>query len=361
MQLCSEPLTTASYYCRLKPLVCLICNQVGQYIVPSGDQDGTAVACLGWRVPTLRLGRAMENKFDVSEVLDEEGAIPLKTRMEAGEAWQLVDTTVVSPVDTVFHVGGFCTSGNCCNKVEKHICGRKTRTRRWVLALIAAAVAGVLLLLLLLDHRTSAAFFESRLIPSRQPMNGIVSTCPGPRGHNDSNIHLTYSFGDSWNATLSVSDCDGTVLASGLTISEYTDFAAVEVCIPASDGYIITAGGGAYDNEISWSLLDVDGTVQLEGAAGTVSTCPEPMTIAELYYPDVDFSGPYDPLLLGAPDRDVSLGAFGGVPARRYDFQLVKLKYSALDPGVLQLSASPVWYCWLASDTCCLICSHDFR
>ena len=132
MQLCSEPLTTASYYCRLKPLVCLICNQVGQYIVPSGDQDGTAVACLGWRVPTLRLGRAMENKFDVSEVLDEEGAIPLKTRMEAGEAWQLVDTTVVSPVDTVFHVGGFCTSGNCCNKVEKHICGRKTRTRRWV-------------------------------------------------------------------------------------------------------------------------------------------------------------------------------------------------------------------------------------
>ena len=232
---------------------CFICNQVGQYIVPSGDQDGTAVARLGWRVPTLRLGRAMENKCDVSAVFDEEGAISLKTRMGAGEAWQLVDITVVSPVDSVFRVGGLCASGNFCkDTVENHICSRKTRTRRWVLALIAAAAAGVLLLLLWLDHRASAAVFESPLIPSRQPM-----------------------------------------------------------------------------------------------------------TIAELYYPDVDFSGPYDPLLLGAPDRDVSLGAFGGVPARRYDFQLVKLKDSALDPGVLQLSASPVWYCWLPSDAC-LICSHDF-
>ena len=44
-----------------------------------------------------------------------------------------------------------------------------------------------------------------------------------------------------------------------------------DVCI-ASDalaaGFVITAGGGDWDNEISWQLLDADGSVIASGDAG---------------------------------------------------------------------------------------------
>jgi len=104
---------------------------------------------------------------------------------------------------------------------------------------------------------------------------GTVSTC-GSCDDNDWDLHLNDSWGDGWNgATLSVTDCDGNVLESALSIS-WGSFSAVDVCLPESDGYTITAGGGNWDSEITWSLIDPAGNTELEGAAGTVSTCTEP-------------------------------------------------------------------------------------
>jgi len=63
----------------------------------------------------------------------------------------------------------------------------------------------------------------------------------------DYDIHLSDSFGDGWNgATLSVSDCQGTLLADGLTIADWGSFSAVDVCIPAA-GYFF-AGVYNYGN-----------------------------------------------------------------------------------------------------------------
>jgi hypothetical protein len=108
---------------------------------------------------------------------------------------------------------------------------------------------------------------------------GTVSTC----GCDDSewDLHLVDSFGDGWNgATITVEDCDGNVVQSGLAIIGWGNFSAVDACLPASDGYTITAGGGNWDSEISWTLLDSNGEVLLEGEAGTSSLCegyePEP-------------------------------------------------------------------------------------
>ena len=41
------------------------------------------------------------------------------------------------------------------------------------------------------------------------------------------------------------------------------------ICLPEADGYEITAGGGNWDGEISWTLYTYS-------EVGTVSTCPEP-------------------------------------------------------------------------------------
>jgi len=68
-----------------------------------------------------------------------------------------------------------------------------------------------------------------------------------------------------------VTDCDGTVLESGLSMSG--SFEAVDVCLPDSDGFIITAGGGNWDGEISWALIDPAGNTELTGAAGTTDNC----------------------------------------------------------------------------------------
>ena len=88
-------------------------------------------------------------------------------------------------------------------------------------------------------------------------------------------IHLVDSFGDGWNgASLSATDCSGLVLASGITLGEGSTGVA-DVCIPSTvDGYIITAGGGNYDSEISWTLIDQNNVAVLSGGAGQVAECP---------------------------------------------------------------------------------------
>ena len=97
---------------------------------------------------------------------------------------------------------------------------------------------------------------------------GIVA-CDG----NDWEIRLLDIFGDGWSGNvLSVVACDGTVLKSGVTLdSGYSGTA--DVCLPAGDGYTITAGGGTYAAEISWTLADATGATVVSGAGGQVTTC----------------------------------------------------------------------------------------
>ena len=73
-----------------------------------------------------------------------------------------------------------------------------------------------------------------------------------------------------------MADCDGNVIQDGITL--YAGNAStVDVCLDVSeDGYTIVTGGGSWDSEISWTLLDDLGNPHLIGGAGTFTTCPPP-------------------------------------------------------------------------------------
>ena len=81
-------------------------------------------------------------------------------------------------------------------------------------------------------------------------------------------------WGDGWNgASLSISDCNDFILAGPLSVTGgFYEF--LDICLDISDEFFtITVGGGQFDHEIAWTLFDTDGSVQLEGGAGTVTTC----------------------------------------------------------------------------------------
>ena len=89
-------------------------------------------------------------------------------------------------------------------------------------------------------------------------------------------LQLIDSFGDGWDgAYWTLTDGDGTLLVSEtLTAGAYGE---VEFGVndgtcnlpPCPDAYTFTAGGGTFDSEISWSLLDGSGTVVYAGLATT--------------------------------------------------------------------------------------------
>merc|ERR1711898_80060 len=70
-----------------------------------------------------------------------------------------------------------------------------------------------------------------------------------------------------------VTSCDSTVLESGITMNG--GFEVVDVCLHETGAYIITVGGGTYDNEITWTLLDPEGNTVMEGQAGTYDNCDQ--------------------------------------------------------------------------------------
>ena len=81
---------------------------------------------------------------------------------------------------------------------------------------------------------------------------------------------VVYAATDSWSYenSWSISDAAGTVLASGADASGQVGTCGGDPeppadCIDVS----YTVGGGSYDSEISWAILDADGNVVLEGIA----------------------------------------------------------------------------------------------
>jgi hypothetical protein len=92
-------------------------------------------------------------------------------------------------------------------------------------------------------------------------------------------LHLVDSWGDGWNGnTLSVSDCEGNLLVTDVTLESGSGGSA-DVCIPSTfgseenSGYVINAGGGWWQSEISWTLINSDGTGVVQGGAGYYNLC----------------------------------------------------------------------------------------
>jgi hypothetical protein len=127
--------------------------------------------------------------------------------------------------------------------------------------------------------------------------DGPPAACSG----NDWDFEMIDSYGDGWTGNQAfIYDCDMALLQGPLTL-DGGEGSTVDVCLAPSDGYVIEVGltGGTYGSEVSWQLLEADGTVHYSGGApATYSTCSFPACIAD-----------QDPdLLCQAPSFDTMLG-----------------------------------------------------
>ena len=76
------------------------------------------------------------------------------------------------------------------------------------------------------------------------------------------------SYGDGWNGnTASISDLNGNIFLDAFTLSIGSSVGSAEACIEAieaeacdANDVSITVGGGAYASEVSWNLVDADGS-----------------------------------------------------------------------------------------------------
>ena len=76
------------------------------------------------------------------------------------------------------------------------------------------------------------------------------------------------SFGDGWNGNVAtVYDCNGNVLVDSVTMSGSSEVADFCLDHNLNTGFTISVDGGSWQTEVSWSLLDENGVVQLEGGA----------------------------------------------------------------------------------------------
>jgi len=81
-------------------------------------------------------------------------------------------------------------------------------------------------------------------------------------------IHMYDSWGDGWNgAIMTITDSNGDVVATEGLVSG--SFAAVNICLDVDSCNTITVGGGMYDSEISWSIVNAtNGVEMMSGNAG---------------------------------------------------------------------------------------------
>ena len=96
---------------------------------------------------------------------------------------------------------------------------------------------------------------------------GTFTTCDGCDG-DFMTLHLVDSFG---GATLSVS------LLRSRRVLTWMD-QKTSICLPEADGYEITAGGGNWDGEISWTLYTYSEDFFfffMEGALRMTTMCGE--------------------------------------------------------------------------------------
>jgi len=102
-------------------------------------------------------------------------------------------------------------------------------------------------------------------------------------------VILNDSYGDGWNGNIL------TVGTSSYTLDNMEDDGTyAEYCYDGSFDVSVACDGGSWQSEVSWSIIDADGSVALEGGApfsGCWGTCTDGCTDAnaENYDPDADF------------------------------------------------------------------------
>jgi len=103
------------------------------------------------------------------------------------------------------------------------------------------------------------------------------STCPTPSPTACTELKYTIemhdSYGDGWEGNeIVLFDCDGNMLKNGITLD--SGFEAVqEVCL-SSPYFYVECGGGEFETEVSWDILDSTDQMVLEGTTGQESLCP---------------------------------------------------------------------------------------
>jgi hypothetical protein len=87
---------------------------------------------------------------------------------------------------------------------------------------------------------------------------------------------MTDSFGDGWSgATYTITDSLGDTVAKGsiddaqiavdIDVFHGNEYGIDYICLCGTDCYSISVGGGPFDDEISWSLSDLEGNLIVEG------------------------------------------------------------------------------------------------
>ena len=87
------------------------------------------------------------------------------------------------------------------------------------------------------------------------------------------------SWTSGWNGnTLEIKDCDGNSLATGITLDDGADGTA-HACVPTKDAYDVVVGGGTWNYEISWAVVDLStGTdIASGGSPFEGGTCSDPV------------------------------------------------------------------------------------
>ena len=102
------------------------------------------------------------------------------------------------------------------------------------------------------------------------------SPSPTPCVGSQYKVSMSDSAGDGWSGNeLRLLDCDGGVLAEGLTVPPGESEATAVVCTDGDGQIEVEVGGGTWQNEVSWLVTDLStGAVVLDGGApADVSTC----------------------------------------------------------------------------------------
>merc|ERR1712028_1425 len=104
----------------------------------------------------------------------------------------------------------------------------------------------------------------------------VENVCDG----DSLDLQLADSFGDGWNGnSLTLTDCAGAQLTEEASYTiDWGDGTVHDVCIASAAldaGFLISVGGGNWQSEISWDLIDADAVVILSGVAGDYNEgCP---------------------------------------------------------------------------------------
>jgi len=103
------------------------------------------------------------------------------------------------------------------------------------------------------------------LITGGAPYDGAFN-CTVVCADNEMRLHLADAAGNGWSGnTLSIRSCGGQSLLEDVTLDSGSQ-ESEDVCVPQEDGYIVVVGGGAWQEDVRWTLND-DSRIVLAGGS----------------------------------------------------------------------------------------------